>query len=366
MTVEITAMNAKAIVRLVPTLFVVVVGGYEGHFAYGQDALATQPKFEQLLQGIESANIEAALDAMATELPVGQTEAILSRLPYGRMVHIDVPALPDFAPLKPDDDPRIVLREELPSADLERIIGPSDLLPAHFLSVGVIRQAPVARIRLKSPHATPFGVLPAGSGWGTAFLISEDLLLTNNHVIANEAFASTKSKVQFNFQIDLEGAPLQVDEYDLDPDAGFYTNPRLDFTVVRVKSKSPSDVHPESHAVAPGTHWGFIELSESVVFAEGQPVNVIQHPAGRYKEVALQKNEITDISNTVIRYRTDTEPGSSGSPVFDNHWELVALHHSAGERSAEGVWLSNEGIRIDRIIDDIRSNAAELASELDL
>ena len=27
-------------------------------------------------------------------------------------------------------------------------------------------------------------------------------------------------------------------------------------------------------------------------------------------------------------YSTDTEAGSSGSPVFNDQWEVVALHHS--------------------------------------
>lgn len=30
----------------------------------------------------------------------------------------------------------------------------------------------------------------------------------------------------------------------------------------------------------------------------------------------------------VARYRADTEGGSSGSPVLNNEWNLVALHHA--------------------------------------
>ncbi len=32
-------------------------------------------------------------------------------------------------------------------------------------------------------------------------------------------------------------------------------------------------------------------------------------------------------NKTRVTYRTNTEPGSSGSPVFDQNWNLVALHH---------------------------------------
>jgi V8-like Glu-specific endopeptidase len=43
-----------------------------------------------------------------------------------------------------------------------------------------------------------------------------------------------------------------------------------------------------------------------------------------------------------LRYRNNTEPGSSGSPVFNFEWELVALHHG-GARGKEPV-AYNQGI----------------------
>ena len=50
-----------------------------------------------------------------------------------------------------------------------------------------------------------------------------------------------------------------------------------------------------------------------------------------------------------IRYTADTEGGSSGSPVFNNQWNLVALHH-AGWSGSDGS-ATNEGIRIASIVD---------------
>ena len=43
----------------------------------------------------------------------------------------------------------------------------------------------------------------------------------------------------------------------------------------------------------------------------------------------------------------DTEEGSSGSPVFNNKWELVALHSRAGKGAV------NKGIAISAILDDM-------------
>lgn len=83
-------------------------------------------------------------------------------------------------------------------------------------------------------------------------------------------------------------------------------------------------------------------------------MNVIQHPSGRRKEVSLQDNRITEIFTERIRYTADTEPGSSGSPVFNNGWDLFAIHHAAGD-SVGGQWVSNEGMRMDKIAQDLRA-----------
>ena len=70
--------------------------------------------------------------------------------------------------------------------------------------------------------------------------------------------------------------------------------------------------------------------------------------------MVLQNNELVGIYEKVIRYTADTEVGSSGSPIFDNSWTVIGLHHAGGEQNAKGTWLNNEGIRIDRIVDFIK------------
>ena len=77
---------------------------------------------------------------------------------------------------------------------------------------------------------------------------------------------------------------------------------------------------------------------------------MVQHPQGRKKEVVVQQNELTDVHANVIHYFSDTDYGSSGSPVFDNNWDLMALHHA--RKPSENA---NEGIRIDKIIADLRN-----------
>jgi hypothetical protein len=47
-------------------------------------------------------------------------------------------------------------------------------------------------------------------------------------------------------------------------------------------------------------------------------------------ELAMDTSAIIGVNHgrTRVRYRTNTEPGSSGSPCLSPDFELLALHHS--------------------------------------
>lgn len=291
-------------------------------------------------------------------------------------------------------------------SDLERLIAEKNFLPVHFLEEGAVVQKAVARVVRTS----------SGSGWGTGFMVSPTLFMTNNHVIPSQAFARSVS-MQFNYQLDYSGTPQSVDAYTPDPDSVFYTNAPLDFTLVKLnprckfvisstRTATPATLVREADfaedddeeeagllfeapyratarrsvavsrsrigryrrlCIPAGQKWGYLQLTDAISYAGpgganhplGQHVNVIQHPRGRRKEVALQRNNLKNIYATRIRYTSDTEPGSSGSPVFNNHWDLIAIHHAAGEWDPNaGAWVSNEGMRMDKIIADLRSHYA--------
>jgi len=83
-------------------------------------------------------------------------------------------------------------------------------------------------------------------------------------------------------------------------------------------------------------------------------VYVIGHPGGRTLSLSLYDNLLLDRDDKLLHYRAPTEPGSSGSPVFDRDWNLVGLHH-AGDLNMPrlnghpGVYAANEGIWIEAI-----------------
>jgi len=242
----------------------------------------------------------------------------------------------------------------------ERLIDENDLLPAFFLEKGAQVQRAVGRVVLLEPVSG----LPAGSGWGTGSLISPSLFMTNNHVIDDLDFAR-KVRMQFNFQLGAQGMEEPSESYLPEVQGTFHTNAALDYTVIRLKKSLPS---PQAGVapIAPGEKWGWIPLNPSPNYHDKQHFNIVQHPQGRRKEVALQDNEIAKLFTNVVRYHGDTEPGSSGSPVFDNMWQITALHHAGGDRDPQtGKWLNNEGIRIDRIVGDLRDTFNDDAAILE-
>jgi V8-like Glu-specific endopeptidase len=61
-------------------------------------------------------------------------------------------------------------------------------------------------------------------------------------------------------------------------------------------------------------------------------------------------------NKTRVTYQTGTQPGSSGSPCFNQFWNLVALHH-AGDPLYPDLMPGafNEGIPIVRIVERLKT-----------
>ena len=217
-------------------------------------------------------------------------------------------------------------------ATLEKIIGKrSTLLPIHFLDVGSQKARAVVRIEL-----------PSGES-GTGFLTDNNLLITNHHVIPNPDVAR-QVKIQCNFQRTIALLDAPIVEYRLAPEAGFATSPRTehDWTAVRVQGNA-------------NENWSALALVKAEPKKDDW-INIIQHPAGGPKQVALYDNLIVYVDENRVQYLTDTLPGSSGSPCFDSEWNVVALHHSGGwlkEPGTKDRYYRNEGIHINRVIEGL-------------
>ncbi|MEO1458190.1 MAG: DNA/RNA non-specific endonuclease, partial [Pseudomonadota bacterium] len=202
-------------------------------------------------------------------------------------------------------------------------------------------------------------------GFGTGFLIAPGVLMTNHHVL-DTAFAAENASVQFHYELDVDRSELSGHIFHLRPDLLFEADKALDFAVVAVE--------PTALDSTPLATFGHLPLVEAIgKIRVGQNVNIIQHPEGDRKQVVFRESVLKVLPknpDTVAHYTGDTKPGSSGSPVFSDNWEVVALHHSGvpatdadgnwlmrnnkpfrrGDDVDEIKWIANEGIRISRIV----------------
>lgn len=211
-----------------------------------------------------------------------------------------------------------------------------------------------------------------GDGSGTGFLVGTDSLITNYHVmqkVIEETIKPTEVTLRFDYKRLVDDTTFRGTEYRLaadwkidvskysevdlaDPTTGQQETDRLDYALLRLDG-APADepvggaANRDTAAVARG----FIEKPTAPHDFKSKPaLFIIQHPDGEPLSLALDTESVTDVNanGARVRYRTNTEPGSSGSPCFDAAWKLVALHHLGDPN-----WLNpkyNQGIPFTTIL----------------
>ncbi len=171
-----------------------------------------------------------------------------------------------------------------------------------------------------------------------------DLLMTNHHVIRSRQQAEA-AEYDFNYQLDRDGKPCPVTTVSARAGGLFHTQPELDYTVVQL-AEPPA--------------FGLPLRLRAAVLPRDARVAIIQHPGGHFKKISLQNNFVAYADNRVVQYFTSTEPGSSGSPVFDDDFAVVAIHHSGGMLEEPGSgrrYLRNAGTSMGAVLADLRQAA---------
>jgi len=221
----------------------------------------------------------------------------------------------------------------------------------------------------------------AGGWYGTGFLAGPGLLVTNHHVLSNEQDAS-QAEAEFDYEHDFEGVLKTPVQFNLAPETCFFTDIDHDITFVGINDYSDGGV--------PLYRYGWLPmLPLSGKGLDQEWVTIPQHPGGQPKQLSVRANRIIDLSETVqsgidmnrfIHYTNDTRPGSSGAPVLNDQWQVVAVHHKAVpspnqdmaallESGKEPKWIANEGVRVSSLVvllEELRFSNADAAKALDV
>ena len=180
---------------------------------------------------------------------------------------------------------------------LEKILGVNNLKQIAWLQRGLRVADGVCRIL-------------AASEYGSGFLIAPDLVMTNHHVIPSQMVAAA-TVIEFNYQLNFDREEKATHRYRLDS-SRFHTSSALDYTIVGIAAE-PDKPDPD--------RWEEVTLNPHADPVAGEHVSNIQHPNGGPKQIVLTANQVVSTWEHRLHYTTDTMPGSSGSPVFNDSWK---------------------------------------------
>ncbi|HXA79213.1 MAG TPA: trypsin-like peptidase domain-containing protein [Candidatus Acidoferrales bacterium] len=215
--------------------------------------------------------------------------------------------------------------------------------------------------------------------FGTGFLIAADLVMTNWHVVRciaalednDQAYPGPRARAadavcRFDYKVLSGGTTNPGLAVSLAPSWRVALSPNnangrepqpdlLDCAVIRLSQPLGNLVVGDRHGI-PGDRRGWVSLPAMGVapdFSPRSPLFIMQHPQGDPIKLALSTDAIQAVNanRTRVKYSTNTERGSSGSPCFDQNWNLVALHHAGDPNFAPDHPAEfNEGIPIDAIV----------------
>ena len=83
-------------------------------------------------------------------------------------------------------------------------------------------------------------------------------------------------------------------------------------------------------------------------------IYTIGYQRGEKQSFSLHHSWLLAANDRHLHYRTPTEEGSSGSPLFNQDWELVGIHHYSSKElpsltTPAQTYSGNKGVWIERI-----------------
>lgn len=227
-------------------------------------------------------------------------------------------------------------------ARLEKVFGFDDYRSLAWYRTGLLRTKTVARIGVEQDRGLGTGFLVRGTQLGDRFGDAW-LLLTNAHVVSPHAEhepALRPAEAVITFEaLGVPGAPATT--YEVRRTVAVSAPDQLDFALLELDRPVAGVEAADAGSIAP----------ELPLLDGKQRVYIVGHPGGGSLSFSIHDNLLLGHRDPHLHYRTPTEGGSSGSPVYNAQWKLIGLHH-AGSREmprldgSGGVYEANEGITL--------------------
>jgi hypothetical protein len=253
--------------------------------------------------------------------------------------------------------------------NLERIINES----VPFLDVSAWRarlgelEGQVCRVEVRAGRRVTIG---------TGFLVGPDLCLTNYHVaqpLIDGVAAPADTRLRFDYRRTPDGTTVShgtcfslAEDWlvkasapspaDLLPDSrGQLPAPdELDFALLRVRDSPGEAPIGKAGQLTDAEVRGWVKEAGSTGFEPESPLFLLQHPEGAPLKLSFGPSSGLNDNGTRLRYRVNSEPGSSGSPCLNAMLELVGMHHAGDpnfDRAHKPAY--NSAIPIKAILDDL-------------
>jgi S1-C subfamily serine protease len=175
---------------------------------------------------------------------------------------------------------------------------------------------------------------PEGTSIGTGVLVGKNLLLTCRHVFSKHY--DQPAWVRFGYKAG--SYELSKDLFELDMKFVQSSN-QPDYALIRIKGR------PERQIIRP----------VSKVLSAGMLIRTIHHPQGQYVVVS-GLGKIVQVGEDYIAHDIPTAESSSGAPIFDREWQLIAIHRGDPGLGRSLPKSATEGVPIYAVWDKISSD----------
>jgi hypothetical protein len=221
-----------------------------------------------------------------------------------------------------------------------------------YLNVSVWHQ------KLSEVSAQVCQILSQGRPLGTGFLVGPDLVLTAYHLVEH-ADAESNLACRFDYRVAADSTvfagitvPVLQEGWLVDYSSYAQTDlseepteilpgeNQLDYALLRLERRLAEEPLTQGAQAPDARHRGFLPLPDidPEVILDASLL-ILQYPRGQPLKVAMDTSPALawNANGTRLRYRTQTEAGSSGAPCFDFEWNLLALHHAGRPAYSEAV-----------------------------